>query len=171
MAKRVNAWYDRKWVMPTLAILTLVFTLFREDIRKAVTGLGVMLDDRWLDFLLACGLIGLVVVLVSKSERAARTCENLREQLQKDLAAHRNQLKKGLANHREKLQKDQAALLDSRLKPITDGVGTLQSSVRALGSRVSTLSSRVSTLSSSLDALDSRITALKDVVAHSTNTT
>ena len=39
MPKRVNAWYDRKWVMPTLAILTFVSMPFREDIRKAATGL------------------------------------------------------------------------------------------------------------------------------------
>ena len=142
--------------MPTLAILTFVCIPFREDIRKAVTGLGVILDDRWLDFLLAGGLIGLVVVLVLKSDRAARICEDLREQFQEDLADHRSQLKKDLANHRKQLQKDQVALFDSKLKPITDGIGTLQSNVSALGSHVS--------------ALDSRITALKDMVARSTNT-
>ena len=76
--------------------------------------------------------------------------------MQEDLADHRNQLKEDLANHRKQLQKDLAALIDSKLKPITDGIGTLQSNVSALGSR--------------LDALDSRMTALKDIVAHSTNT-
>ena len=156
MAKRVNAWYDRKWLMPMLAILTFVAMPFREDIREAVSGLGVTLDDWLFDFLLAGGLIGLVVMLVLKSDRAARTCEDLREQLQEDLADHRNQLKEDLANHRKQLQKDLAALIDSKLKPITDGIGTLQSNVSALGSR--------------LDALDSRMTALKNIVAHSTNT-
>ena len=163
MAKRVSAWYDRKWVIPTLSILTLVFP-FREDIRKAVTSLGVVLDARLLDFLWAVGLIGLVVVLVLKSERAARTCEDLREQLQEDLANHRNQLKEDLANQRGQLQKDLADLLDSRLKPITDGVGALQLNVSALGSRVSALGSH-------LGALDLRITALKDAVDRSTNKT
>ena len=149
MAKR-NAWYDRKWLMPTLAIITLVFMPFREDIRKAVSGLGVMLDDRLFDFLLAGGLIGLVVVLVLKSDRAARICEDLREQLQEDLADHRSRLNEDLENHQRQLQEDLTALVDSKLEPITDGIRTLQSHVSALGSR--------------LDALDSRITALKDLV-------
>ena len=145
MAKIVNAWYDRKWLMPTLAILTFVSMPFREDIREVVSGLGVMLDDWLFDFLLAGGLIGLVVVLVLKIDRAARIYEDLRDQLQEDLA-----------NHRKQLKKDLAALVDSKLQPITDSIGTLQSNVSALGSR--------------LDALDSRITALKDMVALSTNT-
>ena len=50
MAKRVNAWYDRKWLMPMLAILTFVAMPFREDIREAVSGLGVTLDDWLFDF-------------------------------------------------------------------------------------------------------------------------
>ena len=160
MTKRVKVWYDRKWIMPTLSILTLFSGPFRQDIRKAVEGLGVMFDDRWLDFFLAVGLIGLAVVLMSKSERAARTCEDLHEQLQEDLADQRKKFKEDLANHREQLQKDLAALLDSRLRPIIDGVGTLRSNVSALNSRVSALNSR-------LDALDSRITALKDTIARS----
>ena len=147
MAKRVNAWYDRKWLMPALAILTFVSMPFREDIREAVKGQGVILDDWLFDFLLAGGLIGLVIVLVLKSDRAARTCEDLREQMQEDLA-----------NYRKQLQKDLADLVDSKLKPITDGIGTLQSNVSALGNR--------------LDALDSRITALKELlVARSTDKT
>ena len=157
MAKRANAWYDNKWVMPTLAILTFVSMPFREDIRGAVTGLGVTLDDRLFDFLLVGGIIVLVVVLVSKSDRAARTCEDLREQLQEDLAEHRNQLKEDLAEHRKKLQDDLATLADARLKPIADGIRTLQSIVSVLGSRV--------------DALDSRITALKEVVTRSSSKT
>ena len=107
--------------------------------------LSVMLGDRLFDFLLAAGLIGLVAVLVSKSERAARAAEDLRER----------RLQEDLANHREQLQKDLAALLDSRLRPVTDGVGTLQSNVSALAGR--------------LDVLDSRITALKAIVGRSTN--
>ena len=157
MAKRVNAWYERKWLMPTLAILTFVSMPFREDIREAVRRRGVTLDDWLFDFLLAVGLIGLVVVLVLKSDRAARACEDLREQMQEDLANHRNQLKEDLANHRKQLQEDLASLVDSKLKPITDGIGTLQSKVSALDSR--------------LAALDSRITALTEVVARSSNRT
>ena len=134
-----------------LGILTFVSMPFREDIRQGVKGLGLVLDDRLFDLLLAGALIGLVAVLVAKSERAARACQDHREQLQKDLASHRSQLKKDLAVHREKMQQDLAASLDSRLKPIADAVATLQSNVTALGSRI--------------DALDSRITALKAVVA------
>ena len=143
--------------MPTLAILTFGSMPFREDIRTAVIGLGVTWGDRLFDLFLAAVLVGLVVVLVSKTERAARTVEDLREQSQKDLAKHRNQLNADLKNHREQMQKDLAALLDSRLKPITDGLGTLQSNVSALNGR--------------LDVLDSRITALKDIVTIPTNRT
>ena len=114
------------------------------------------MNDWLFDFSLAVGLIGLVVVLVLKSDRAARTCEDLREQMQGDLANHRDQLKEDLANHRKQLREDLASLVNSKLQPITDGIGTLQSNVSAFGSR--------------LDALDSRITALKDVVAPPTNT-
>ena len=119
-----------------------------------------MLDDRLLNFLLAVGLVGLVVVLVLKSDRATRTCEDLREQLQEDLA-----------DDREQLQKDLTALLDSRLKPITDGVGVLRSKVGALDSRVSALDSQVRALGSRLGLLGTRITALKDTVEGFTNNT
>ena len=84
MANRV-AWYDRKWVMPTVAVLTFVSMAFIEDIRRAVT--GVVVSDDWVfDLLWAGGLIGLVVVLALKSDRAKRACEDLREQFQQDLA-------------------------------------------------------------------------------------
>jgi polyhydroxyalkanoate synthesis regulator phasin len=143
MPNRVKAWYDRKWVMRTLAILTLVSAPFREDIREAVKGLGVMLSDRLFDFLLAGGVVGLLVVLMLKSDRAARACEDLREQM-----------KEHLAKHRKQLQKDLASLVDSKLKPITDGIGTLQSNVAALNSRLQALESRIT-------ALESRIAGLK----------
>ena len=101
----------------------------------------------WLfNLLLTGGLIGLAAVLILKSDRAARACDALREQLQADLADHRKQL-----------QEDLPALVDPKIKQITDSIGTLQSNVSALGSR--------------LDALDSRITALKDLVARSSSTT
>ena len=149
MAKRLNAWYDRKWLMPTLAILTWVSTPFGEDIREAARALiGVVWADRLFDSLLAVGALGLVFVLVLTSNRATRTCENLQRHMQKDLAAHRDQLVQDLANHQTQLQEDLAAVVESKLKPITDGLATLQSNVSALGSRV--------------DALDSRISALKD---------
>ena len=137
--------------MPTLAILTLVSMPFREDIRDVGKSLlGVMLDDRLFDFLLVAALVGLVVVLLSRSDRATRTCEDLREQMQQDLANHRNQLEEDLASHRKQLEEDLTALADSNLKPITDGIATLQSKVGASGDR--------------LDALHSRITAHKDLV-------
>ena len=155
MAKRGKAWYDRKWVPTILAILSLVSGLFREDIRGAVTGLPLFQVDWFYDILMAVGVIGLVLVLMLKSDRAARTCEDLREQLQKDLAKHRKNLNEDLASHREELQKNLVALVDSRLKPVADGVGTLDSNLSAFGNR--------------LGALDSRITALADVVARSTS--
>ena len=138
--------------MPTFAILSFVAMPFQEDLRKAVIGLGISWGDRLFDVFLTGGFIGLVVVLVLKSDRAARTCEDLREQLKGDLTDHRNRLKKDLAHHREQLRKDLEAVVDSRVKPITDGIGTLQSHVDALGSR--------------LAALESRITALNEMVAH-----
>ena len=136
-----------------LGILTFISMPFREDIRQAVTSLGLVLDDRLFDLFLAGALIGLFAVLVSKSDRAARACEDLREQAQKDLASHRTQLKKDLAKHREQTRKDLMALLDSRLNPITDGVGTLHSNVTALGSRIAALESRVSVLQTTVAAL------------------
>ena len=155
--------------MPTLAVLTLV-SMYREDIRGAVSGVGVMLDDRLFDFLLAAGLFGLVVVLVLKSDRATRTCEDLREQVKRDLAAHQNKLGEDLANHRSQLQQDLVALVDERLEPITDGLTGLQSHAIALGGRLDALDSRITALGGRLDALDSRITALKDLVTRPTNT-
>ena len=157
MPKRVKGWYDRKWLVPTFAILTFVSGPFREDIRMAALGvLGLILGDWLFDLLLTGGLIGLAVVLILKSDQATRACEDLRKQLQADLADHRKQLRKELSDHREQLQEDLSALADTKLKQITDSIGTLQSNVSAFGSR--------------LDALDSRITALKDLVARSSST-
>lgn len=169
MTKRGTAWYDRKWLMPTLTIVTLVSMPFREDIRDAGKVLlgGVILDDRLFDFLLVAALVSLVVVLLSKSDRATRTCEDLREQMQQDLANHRKQLKEDLASHRQQLQEDLTALADSKLKPITDGLATLQSNVSASGSRLDALDSRITALK---DLVDSKITALKDLVDPSTDT-
>ena len=158
MPKRVKSWYDRKWLMPTCAVLTSVSGPFREDIREAILGgLGLIVGDWLFDLLLTGGLLGLAVVLILKSDRATRACEDLREQLQGDLADYRKQLREELSDHRKKLQEDLPALVDTKLKQITDGIVTLQSHVSALGSR--------------LDALDSRIAALKDLVAHSSSTT
>ena len=160
MPKRVKAWYDRKWLVPTVTILTFVSAPFLEDIRKAVlagAGVGVMLGDWVFDFLLTGGMLGLVVVLILKSDRATRACEDLRQQLQKDLADHQEQLSADLADKRNQLQEDLAALVDTKLKPISDSIATLQSHVSALNGRV--------------DALDSRITALKDTVGRSPSTT
>ena len=147
--------------MPTLAILTFVSTPFGQDIREGV--LGVMSYDWLFDFLLAVGSIGLVILLVLKSGRAARACEGLREQMQEDLASHRNQFKEDLANYRKQLQEDLAPLVDSKLKPITDSIGTLQSNGSALNSRLHALESRIA-------ALESRITALTEAVVRFTNT-
>ena len=73
--------------MPEVAILTFVSAPFLEDIRQAVP------RRRWrdvgrlvFDFLLTGGLIALAVVLILKSDRAKRACEDLRQQQQKDLA-------------------------------------------------------------------------------------
>ena len=80
MPKRVEAWYDRRWLLPTIAIFTLISAPFQEDIRKAVpAGVGVMLEDWFFDFLLTGGMIGLAVVLILKSDRATRACEDLRQ--------------------------------------------------------------------------------------------
>ena len=158
MLKRVTAWYDRKWLAPTVAILTFVSAPFLEDIRKAVlAGVGVMSGDWFFDFLLTGGLIGLAVLLILKSDRATRACEDLRQQLQEDLADHRKQLSADLADNRKQLQEDLSAMVDIKLKPISDAIPTLQSHVIALGSR--------------LDALDSRITALNAMVALSSSRT
>ena len=114
MPKRVKAWYDRRWLLPTIAIFTLISAPFREDIRKAVpAGVGVMLEDWFFDFLLTGGMLGLAVVLILKSDRATRACEDLRQQLQKDLADHRKQLSADLAGNREQLQEDLSALVAS----------------------------------------------------------
>ena len=157
MPKRVKAWYDRRWLLPTIAIFTLISAPFREDIRKAVpAGVGVMLEDWFFDFLLTGGMIGLAVVLILKSDRATRACEDLRQQLQKDLADHRKQLSVDLAGNRKQLQEDLSALVDTKLKPISDDIATLQSHVSAFGGR--------------LDVLDSRITALKDTVRPTSTT-
>ena len=174
MANRV-AWYDRKWVMPTLAIVTLVSMPFPEDIRRAVTDV-VKLDDWFFDAPWTAGIIALVVVLASRIHRATRTCEVLREQFQDDLAKHRRQLKEDRADHRKQLKKDLADLIDSRINPITDGIGKLQSDVSGLGSRLGALDSRLGALDSRLsasgsrlEAIDSRITAIKDMLDGSRN--
>ena len=158
MANRV-AWYDRKWVMPALAILTFVSMPFQQDIRDAVTGV-VTLDDWFFDFLQAAGLVGLVIVLVLRSNRAARTCEDLREHFRRSLAQNRSKLEKDLANQQKQLQKELAELTDSRLKPVLEGLATLQSNVRTFDSRLSALDSR-------LGAIDSRVAALTDMVGRS----
>ena len=135
MPKRVTAWYDRKWLVPTFAFLTFVSMPFREDIREAaLAGVGVILGDWLFDFLLTGALIGLAAVLIFKSDRATRACEDLREQLQEDLANHRTQLNTDLADHRKQLQEELPALVDTKLKPISDAIATLESSVSALGS-------------------------------------
>ena len=118
--------------MPTLAMLTFISMPFREDIRQVVVGgIGVTLDDWLFDVALAGGLIGLVVVLVLKSDRAARACEDLEGQLNQDFANHRQEMNGDLANQRELLQEHLTALVDSKLKPITDDIGTLRSNVSA----------------------------------------
>ena len=144
MPKRVKAWYDREWLVPAVAILTFISAPFLEDIRKAVlAGVGVMLGDWFFDFLLTGGLIGLAVVLILKSDRATRACEDLRQQLQEDLADHRKQLSADLADNRQQLQEDLSALVDTKLQPISDSLATLRSYVIAFGSRLDALESRV----------------------------
>ena len=158
MPKRVKAWYDKKWLVPMVAIFTFVSAPFLEDIRKAVlAGVGVMSGDWFFDFLLTGGLIGLAVVLILKSDRAMLACEDLRQELQNDLLAHRKQLSEDLAGNRKQLQEKLAALVDPKLKPISDAIATIQSHVISLGSR--------------LAALESRITALNDTVERFTSTT
>ena len=115
-----------------------------------------MSGDWFFDFLLTGGLIGLAVVLILKSDRATLACEDLRQQLQKDAADHQKQLSADLAGNRKQLQKDLSALVDTKLKPISYDIATLQSHVSAFSGR--------------LDALDSRITALKDVVRPTSTT-
>ena len=151
MAKELSAWYDKKWVMPVLSILGLVFMLFREEIRGAIVRQGVTVDDRWFDMLLAGAFIGLVGVLASKSDRATRACTDLRAEFQEDLARHRKDLNHDLDNYRKQLQTHLDTLVDSRLRQIYEGVGTLDSKLSAVNSRI--------------DALDSRITALTAVVS------
>lgn len=154
MAKRTKAWYDGKWLTPTFAVLTFVSLPFREDIRDfIVEDLGLILGDWLLDFLLAAGLFGLAVVLMLKSDRATRASEDLRQQVQQNLADHRTQLRKDLESHRKRLQEDLPAVVDPKLNQITNSVATLQSSVSAIGGR--------------LEVLDSRITALKEEVERS----
>ena len=153
MPKRRNAWYERKWVPPLLGFFTLVSAPFLQDIRKSAIGLSDPWDDRLFGFLFVGGLIGLVIVLVSKSERAARSCEDLREQLQKDLEKHRHQSTKDLSKHSDQMQEGLAALLDSRLEPIREEVGTLQSRVSALDSRMGALESRITALQSLVSQL------------------
>ena len=169
MSKRVEAWYDRGWLVPTLAILSVVSALFGEDIRNAVlAGVGVILEDWVFDLFLMGGLIGLAIVLMLKSDRATRACEDLRQQLQEDLAGHRKQLSEdmadnrkllntALADHRKQLQEELPPLVDTKLKQISDAIATLQSQLSGLNGRV--------------DVLDSRITALKEAVMSSTRTT
>ena len=148
MQKRVEAWYDRKWLVPALAILSFVSAPFLEDIRKAVLlGVGVISNDWLFDILLTGGLIGLVVILILKSDRTMRASEDLRSQLQKNLADHRKLWNADLADHRKQLQEDLPPLVDSKLKQISLEIATLRSLVSASNGR--------------LDALDSRITALK----------
>ena len=151
MPERVKAWHDRAWLLPTLSIFAIVIGLFREDIRQGIlVSVGMMSGDWVFDVLLAGGLIGLAVVLLVRSDRATRACEDFRQQLQKDLAGHRKQLSEDLAGNRKQLQEDLSALVDTKLKPISDEITTLQSHVSAFGGR--------------LDVIDSRITALKETV-------
>lgn len=165
--------------MPTLTVLTLVATLFPEDIRGAVVTGVVVLDDRLFEVLRMGGLIGLIVVLVLKSDRAARASENLRELLIEDLADHRSQLKEYLEDYRKQLQNDLTDLIDSRLKPISDGVGTLQLKASELSSHMSALNSRQAAFESRMTAFESRMTTFEsrisarqdNMVDHSTRTT
>ena len=158
MPKRVKVWYDKKWLVPSLTFFTFVSAPFREDIRKAVLeGVGVTLGDLFFDVLLTGGIIGLAVVLLLKSDRATRACEDLRQQLKKDSADHQKQLSADLADNRKQLQEELSALVDPKLKPISDNIATLQSHVISLVTR--------------LAALESRINALNDTVERSTSTT
>ena len=159
MPERVKARHDRAWLLPTtLSIFAIVIGLFREDLRKAIlVSVGMMSGDWVFDFLLAGGLIGLAVVLLLRSGRATRACEGLRQQLQEDSADHQKQLSADLADNRKQLQEELSALVDSKLKPISDNIAPLQSHVISLGHR--------------LAALESRITALNDTVERSTSTT
>lgn len=158
MANRV-AWYDRRWVMPALAILTFVTMPFQQDIRDAITGVA-NLGDWLLDSIQALGLVGLVIVLVLRSNQAARTCEGLREHFQQSLANSCSQLEQQLANERKQLHEKLSDLTDSRLKPILEELSTLQSNMKTFDSRLSALDSR-------LGALDSRIAALTDMMNRS----
>ena len=161
MEKRVKAWYDRQWLVLTVAFLTFVSAPFLGDIRKAVLeGIGVMSGDWFFDLLLTGGLIGLAVVLILKSDRATRACEDLRERLKEDLAEHGKQLSAVLADHQKQLQEELPALVDTKLKPISDAIATLESSVSALSSRAAALDSRMA-------ALDSRMGALTDALKRS----
>ena len=155
MQKRVRSWYDRKWLIPVLAILTFVSQPFLEDIRGAiVNALGITLDYQLSDILLfdilwAGGLIGLAIVLMLKSDQATRVCEDLRDQFQEDLTIHR-----------QKLEDDLTQLADTKLIPITEGISTLKSKTSVLDSRLSALDSRMGTLDSRMGTLDSRMSAL-----------
>lgn len=160
MAKNASAWYDKKWLMPTLAVLTFVFMPFREDIRSAVKDLGLVLDDRWFDSLLAVGLIGLAILLLLKSDRAARACEVLRQKVKQDLTNHRKKLNQDMATHGEQLKDNLSSSVDSQLQPVADRLGTLHSTVGAFGSRLEALDSRLAALDSRLAALDSRVASI-----------
>ena len=104
MQERPKAWYDRKWLVPAFAFLTLVSVPFREDIRDGVlTVAGVALDRWWFDVILTVGLIGLAAVVMFKSDRATRACQDLQEHLRENLANHRGQLSSDLADNREEL--------------------------------------------------------------------
>ena len=158
MVKRTEAWHDKKWLMPTLGVLALVSSPFAQDIRgAAIKGLGLVSPDWLFDFLLTGGVIGLAILLMLKSDRAARACEDLREQVQGDLASHRTKMRENLSKHRKQLQEDLPASVDPKLKQITDSIATLESHVTALGSRVG--------------ALESRVVALKEAVERSRSTT
>ena len=163
MPKQTKAWYDRRWLVPTLAILTFVSAPFLEDIRGAVLKAGdIVLGDWLFDVLLAGGLLGLAVVLMLKSDRAARASEDLRQKLHQDLADHRRLLQEDLANHREELQQDLGTLVDSKLKPITEGIETLKSKVSTLDSRMAALESRMTVLESRMTALESGMTTFRN---------
>ena len=151
MSKRNKTWYEKKWLAPTVAILTLVSAPFLEDIRKAVlAGVGVMSVDWFFDFVLTGGMIGLALLLIVKSERATRACEDLGQKLTDDLANQRDHFSTALSDSRRRHQEELSTLVDAKLKPISDDIRTLQSYANSLGSR--------------LDALNSRITALNDTV-------
>ena len=158
MPKRATAWYNGKLPALTFAFLTLVSGPFREDIREAVlTHAGVIWTPWVFDLLLTGGAIGLAFVLISKSDRTAQACEDLREQLQEVLADNRVQLNADLANHQKQLKEALAGLVDTKLEPISSAITTLQSHVSASSSLLAALDSRMAALDSRMAALDSRM--------------